>query len=72
MDPPPLLPFKLQNEDVMYVIVSAEALVLWRRDVRVGLDRMAQLGGEPLAELRIGGQTRCKACSTSVEPSANS
>ena len=54
MDPPPLLAFKLQNEDVVYVIVSAEALVLWRRDVRVGLDRMAQLSGEPLAELKNG------------------
>ena len=64
MYPPPLLSCNLQNEDVMYVVVSAEALVLWRRHVRVGLHRMAELGGRLLAELKNRWPDTMQACST--------
>src|SRR4029453_1284827 len=52
MNAPTLLPVNLQNKDVVHVVVGAEPLILWRRHVRVGLHRMAELGGEPLAELQ--------------------
>src|SRR4029453_7500555 len=51
MDAPPLLPVNLENKDVVHVVMGAETLILWRRHVRVGLHRMAELCGEPLAEL---------------------
>src|SRR5215208_4729900 len=54
MDPPLFLTCKQEDEDVVYVVVSAEALVLWRRDVGVGLNRMTEFSGEPLAELENG------------------
>ena len=51
MNPPSLLSFDLQHEDIVYVVMGAEALILRGSDVRVGLHRMAELGGELLAEL---------------------
>src|SRR5512132_2044113 len=51
MNPPPLLAFDLQDKDVVHIVVSAEALVLGRSDVRVCLYGMAEFGGEPLTEL---------------------
>ena len=72
MDLPALLALDLQHEHVVDVVVIAESLVLRRRDVRVGLHGMAELGRQLLAQPMIGGHTRCRPCSTMVEPSANS
>ena len=52
MNPPLLLAFDLQHEDVVYVVMSAEPLVLRGSDVRVGLHRMTELGSEPLTEFQ--------------------
>ena len=54
MNPPPLLSFDLQHEDIVYVVMGAEALILRGSDVSVGLHRMAELCGELLAELENG------------------
>ena len=50
VDLPALLAGDLQHEDVVHVVVVAEPLVLRRGDVRVGLDGMAELGRQLLAE----------------------
>jgi hypothetical protein len=52
MNQPPFLAFDLQHEDVVHVVMSAEALILGWSDVRVGLYGMAQFGSESLAELK--------------------
>jgi hypothetical protein len=52
MNQPPFFAFDLQHEDVMHVVMSAEALILGWSDVRVGLYGMAQFGGELLAEFK--------------------
>ncbi len=49
-DPPALLPLDLDDEDVVHVVVVAEACALWRRDVGVDLARVAEVGGQTLRE----------------------
>src|SRR5215210_173732 len=50
MNLPAFRPFKLEDEDVVYVVVVTEALVLRGSDVGIGLNRMSELGRQPLAE----------------------
>ena len=52
MNPPLLLTFDLQYEDVVHVVMGTEALVLRGSDIRVGLHRVAELSREPLTELQ--------------------
>ena len=49
-DPPALLAGHLEDEDVVNVVVVAEAGVLRRRDVGVDLHRVTEVGGEVLGE----------------------
>ena len=51
VDAPPLGPGHLQHEHIVRVVVRREALVLGRCDVRVDLDRVAEFGGQPAAEV---------------------
>ena len=51
VDGPVLAPGHLQDEHVVNVVMRREALVLRRGDVRVDLDRMAELVGEPCGEV---------------------
>ena len=48
---PALLALDLQHEDVVHVVVVAEALRLRRGDVGVDLHRVAELGGQVLGEV---------------------
>ena len=50
VDLPALLALDLQHEDVVHVVVIAEALVLRGRDVGIGLHRVTELGGQLLAQ----------------------
>ena len=51
VDRPALAPGDLQDEHVVDVVVRREALVLRRGDVGVDLHRVAELGGQPGAEV---------------------
>ena len=50
MNLPAFRPFDLEDEDVVHVVVVAEALILRRSDVGIGLNRVSELGRQSLAE----------------------
>ena len=62
----------LEDEDVVGVVVRREAGGTGRREVGVGLHRVAELGFELAGRSGVsGGHQRCSDCSTTVAPSAN-